>query len=223
MKEVKKLHVSTSIFIGTVIAVAVVFGGGAYLYVNNKAEKEKKDLNAQITELQNQVSSAKNAITMTAPSAEVTTDDTANWKTYKNDIYNYSIKYDTGWTVSVSDREEGQTERLSSVWWEEKATFDDAFVVVQVLRNTYSDIDAWAHAMNDNELGVVYAIQDTKVAGVSAKRLTIPDLSIMVGLIKEDKLYVISLGYCCWGEDQKEKDKLDSTYEKMLSSFKFLK
>ncbi len=222
MKEVKKLHVSTSIFIGTVIAVAVVFGGGAYLYVNNKAEKEKKDLNAQITELQNQVSSAKNAITMTAPSAEVTTDDTANWKIYKNDIYNYSIKYDTGWTVSVHGREE-ETERLSRVWWEEKATFGNASVVVDVLRNTYSDIDAWAHTMSDNEMGVVYAIQDTKVAGVSAKRLTVPDLSIMVGLIKEDKLYVISLGYCCCGEDQKEKDKLDSTYEKMLSSFKFLK
>lgn len=48
-----KSGMSTGIIIGIAVIVAVVFGSGVYAYVNNKAEKEKKDLNAQITELQN--------------------------------------------------------------------------------------------------------------------------------------------------------------------------
>lgn len=54
-----KSGMSTGMIIGIAVIVAIVFGGGTYAYVNNKAEKEKKDLNAQITELQDQVSSAK--------------------------------------------------------------------------------------------------------------------------------------------------------------------
>jgi outer membrane murein-binding lipoprotein Lpp len=87
---------STGMIVGIAVIVAILFGGGAYAYVNNKAEKEKKDLNAQITELQSQVSSATTATTTTPSSSTSTTaatDETASWKTYTSDKYGFSIKY----------------------------------------------------------------------------------------------------------------------------------
>lgn len=81
-----KSGMSTGAIIGIAFIVAIVFGGGAYAYVNNKAEKEKKDLNAQITELQSQISSATTA-----------TDETANWQTYTNTKYSYSVEYPSTW------------------------------------------------------------------------------------------------------------------------------
>ena len=101
-----KSGMSTGMIIGIAVIVAFVFGGGAYAYVNNKAEKEKKDLNAQITELQSQVTSAKTA-TATTPSSSTstttTTDATANWKTYTNPDYGLSFKYPNDWTLGSGE------------------------------------------------------------------------------------------------------------------------
>lgn len=220
-----KSGLSTGMIIGIAVIVAIVFGGGAYAYVNNKAEKEKKDLNAQITELQSQVTSAKTAATTTPSSSTSTTaatDETASWKTYTNDTYNYSIKYDTGWTVAADQGKGSEPNRLSWVELQNKTTFGDAAVVVEVLKNTYSDINAWAQAMNNNDLGATYTVQDTIVAGIGAKKLSTSAEGgvIRTGLIKGDNLYIIHLIYTF---NQKEKTQLDSAYGKMLSSFKFLK
>lgn len=64
-----KSGISTSIVTIIVIVVAIIFGGGAYAYVNNKATKEKKDLNAQITQLQSQVAASETTATTTTPSS----------------------------------------------------------------------------------------------------------------------------------------------------------
>jgi outer membrane murein-binding lipoprotein Lpp len=66
-----KSGMSTGMVIGIAVIVAIVSGGGVYAYVNNKAEKEKKDLNAQITELQSQVSSATTVTPSYSTSATV--------------------------------------------------------------------------------------------------------------------------------------------------------
>jgi len=92
-----KSGMSTGMIIGIAVIVAIVFGGGAYAYVNNKAKKEKKDLNAQITELQSQVSSATTATTVPSSSTSAIADATANWKTYSNEEYVYEIKYPQDW------------------------------------------------------------------------------------------------------------------------------
>ena len=96
-ESANKSGMSTGMIIGIAVLVAIIFGGGAYAYVNNKAEKEKKDLNAQITQLQSQVSSAKTAIT--TPGTTTTTDETASWKSYSDTTTGFSFKYPENFTI----------------------------------------------------------------------------------------------------------------------------
>ncbi|TSC92370.1 MAG: hypothetical protein CEN89_735 [Candidatus Berkelbacteria bacterium Licking1014_7] len=101
-ESTNKSGMSTGMVIGIAVIVAIVFGGGAYAYVNNKATKEKDDLNAQITELQSQVSSAAIATTTPSSTTSATADATANWKTYTNSTYGFSFKYPSDWTATES-------------------------------------------------------------------------------------------------------------------------
>lgn len=94
MEEVtKQKGISTGALVTVAVIVTIAFGGGAYAYVSQKAAKEKKALNAQITELQKQSSTSQTA-TSTASTAS-----TADWKTYTNSDYNYSIKYPSNYYV----------------------------------------------------------------------------------------------------------------------------
>jgi outer membrane murein-binding lipoprotein Lpp len=110
-QTVVKKGVSPLAIIGIAVLVAIVFGGGAYAYVNNKATKEKNDLNAQITQLQSQVASAKVSATVTSiASASATTDETANWKTYTNDKNGFSFKYLSDWTKEEDNVQSSATD-----------------------------------------------------------------------------------------------------------------
>ncbi len=83
-----------------ILLTAVVFGGGAYVYVNNKATKEKNDLNAQITDLQSKVTSLQTTASATTSTSATAADETASWKTYTNDKYGFSFKYPNTYTAT---------------------------------------------------------------------------------------------------------------------------
>lgn len=91
-----KSGVSAGMVTIIVIIVAIIFGGGAYAYVNNKATKEKKDLNAQITQLQSQVAASETTATTTTTtpssttSATTTTGVTDNETTICNQLFSNS-------------------------------------------------------------------------------------------------------------------------------------
>jgi hypothetical protein len=100
--------VSRGVAIIVAIVAATLFGGGTYAYVNNNAAKEKKELNNRITELQEQVSDLQTTSTDTssttdtstsATSTTATADETADWKTYTNTKY--------GFTLTLTDKWEG--------------------------------------------------------------------------------------------------------------------
>jgi len=60
--------------------VVVIVSSSVVSYMNSKAEKEKKDLNAQIATLQSQVASLQTATASPSASASATADETAGWK-----------------------------------------------------------------------------------------------------------------------------------------------
>jgi len=75
----------------TVIATGGLVGGGTYYYFNKKANRDTATLQTQLDELK-------------APAAATTVvDETADWKTYVNTTYGYSIKYPTNFDSSVTD------------------------------------------------------------------------------------------------------------------------
>jgi len=86
----------------SVVLTGAIIGGGTYYFVNSKAEKDKKELNRQISTLQKQVSDLESqptttttapTTTSTPPTITPTTDETANWQIYTSKDYGYSIKF----------------------------------------------------------------------------------------------------------------------------------
>ncbi len=94
-----------------VILTAIIVGGGVYYFENKRATEAKNDLNNQITNLQSQIDTLKsstatsNSSTSTNPTTSnpntsaTTADETANWQTYTNSKYGWSIKYPSSITV----------------------------------------------------------------------------------------------------------------------------
>jgi hypothetical protein len=82
----KKSGMSTGMVIGIAVLVAIIFGGGAYALVNSRAEKDKKDLNTQITDLQSEVSNLKTVTattTVTIPASSAVTAQSSTTATPK--------------------------------------------------------------------------------------------------------------------------------------------
>lgn len=144
------------------------------------------------------------------------------YTTYTNDTYGYSIKYERDWSVGNDlGSDTSEPSRVSWVEFQNKSKFGDAIVAVEVLKNTNTDINAWAKTMNKNVVGIVYEVRDIKVDGLDGKELSTNTEggAVRTGVIKGNKLYVIHLMSVF---DQKQNSELASAYEKMLSSYKFL-
>jgi len=77
----------SGVIVLSIILTAVIAISGTYAYMQNKANREKTDLETQLATLQ---SSATATTSATIPT---TADKTADWKTYTNEEYGFSFKY----------------------------------------------------------------------------------------------------------------------------------
>ncbi|MFA6897502.1 MAG: hypothetical protein WCQ96_04435 [Patescibacteria group bacterium] len=105
-EDTNKRGISAGIPAGVALLVAIVFGAGAYLYVNSQAAQEKEALNAQIVTLQNEVLNAKKAAETTPDSsanATETTDSIAAWATYTDTAYGFSFKHPKGLVITSNE------------------------------------------------------------------------------------------------------------------------
>lgn len=142
-----KSGMSAGMVVGIAVIVAILFGGGVYAYVNNKAEKEKKALNAQITELQSQVSSVKTATT-TAPTSSTskTADATAGWKNYKDDENGFSFKYPSEWGDPKVSTDGPSTDPVEVKGYSNKITFPSSSEKSVTVGFSTTDFSAPRHA-----------------------------------------------------------------------------
>ncbi|MCL5094088.1 MAG: hypothetical protein M1355_03085 [Patescibacteria group bacterium] len=103
--NVKRLFIT----LGLVLFTALTVGGGTYYVLTQNAKKEKEANDKEIQALQNQVDtlkkgSEKKTETPAASSTNSTTtpaDETANWKSYSNSTYKFSIKYPENWSLNT--------------------------------------------------------------------------------------------------------------------------
>lgn len=207
---------STGMVVGIAVLVAIVFGGGAYAYVNNKAEKEKKDLNAQIAELQDQVSSLQ------------TTTTTASWKTFSNSRYGYSIKYPEKWYVQTDNSEEDFTKRGGAdvgidyiggdTYWSNYSNFDytlgdeptDRQVISLMIYKTDQSLNDFFNIRYNNSGTEISGKSTTTIQGKESMKFTITSKASVV-LVK------LSNGIMLFNTDESK------TFDSMISSLKFTK
>lgn len=76
---------------GVILVCFVVFGFGGYF------------LGKQSLESQNYVNDRQNQVSLPSPS--LTSDPTANWKTYTNTKYSFSLKYPQSWEIAPNPNE----------------------------------------------------------------------------------------------------------------------
>lgn len=90
-----------------VLITAIIGVGGSYYYLTAKAAEEKAELQEQIEELNDQINDMQDQIeemgeeaSSKTSSETITEDETADWETYTNTTYNFSINHPNAWKVS---------------------------------------------------------------------------------------------------------------------------
>ena len=82
---------SKSLSVLITIIIMIVLAGIGYYFLNQNFQNQKDDLQAQITDLQNQVKTSEST-----PTSAV---DTSDWKTYTNTKFGYVFKYPSDYTL----------------------------------------------------------------------------------------------------------------------------
>lgn len=215
-----KSGMSTGMVIGIAVLVAIVFGGGAYAYVNNKAEKEKKDLSAQITELQSQVSSGTVATTTTPSSSTSATDETADWKLYSNSEFGFSVKYPSSYSaINASSYSDNDGVHISS-----SASVTSGPHTVSIEAHQVSDsLDSYIASRSKDQ--TFSEATKTTLAGLAAYEGVDNGMTSTYGIITKKGLNIIEIVFDTGNVDglAKSKSALTAVQKQILSTFQFTK
>jgi len=188
-----KTKASAAVWTVWIVLTILIAGGLVYYYQYTKIP----DLQNQINDLQNQVASLQEQV-----SAQE--DETADWETYTNSTYGYSIKYPNGW----------ENKELDNYAWfdagEIKSGGDeggyDALIAILVSSDSQSKIIS-DYAKKSQENIDLDNIEATKYSTIDP--LTKEDLIIVIGE-KNNKSYVFFF----------KADAID-ILDDMLSTFQF--
>ena len=163
------------------IAIIVVggIGFGSYTFANNKATKEKNDLQAKIDDLTstvNQMNTNLNTNTNTAiiansnANTNSVVDPTANWNTYTNSTYKYTIKYPTTWTFAQASTVDTATEETKNATINLTSINATKLTIITVAKTKYSGI-------NLNQFATDYITPKDKTTITAKSASTIGSLS----------------------------------------------
>ncbi len=212
-----------------ILLTAVVFGGGAYAYVNNKATKEKNDLNAQITELQSQVTSLQTTRSSISPSASATSSASANSaKSLSSDSSQWSLftsksgwssEYPHDWEISSCILCNDPTDAGVFVDFSPPKTDTTNMIMVQVLANKPSDETAsqWYDQLKKFTPQPHLSEKNITVAGQSALEAVWAGTDPGVGVLVTNGTATYEISYLGMSSDINY-----SVFQHVLSSFKFL-
>lgn len=170
----------------TVLATAVLIGGGTYYVLNQKLEKDKTSLQKQIDDLKKVTKTVDTTITAidTPTPATVATpvvDVTADWKNFKDNTHSLSFKYPITWKVKSSEDAKKNEEEMVyvdqsiTVLNNGKAEANSSIGLTYTYITNIADYDKTVEAYNKdiNELLSVYS--NKKVgANTGAEKIWLP-------------------------------------------------
>ncbi len=183
-KGSKKAFISIGVIIVITVVTAIIAGGGTYYVVQNRANKELDKLNDQMNEhqkkleeVQQKLEEAQNAQAINTEitdeeNSTITTDETANWKVYRNKPYDYSMKYPDEWSVVLGQIGEAATSDSEAVSFLDPSAhiespniyMSSASSVAKTVEDASSDLSS--PVVSNVTLGNVTA---TKITGVISK------------------------------------------------------
>jgi len=152
------------------------------------------------------------------------TNKTADWRTYTDSKYGYSVKYPLEFKITVNYDASDEPNRLSWIDFDNSTKYGHAGIAIEVRKNIYKNISDWADEMNSSEFA--YDRANTTLGNITAISLTTGGEggAIRTGVIKGDKLYVIHLiGTDASWTTLKNVAELKEIYKNMLASFQFAK
>lgn len=148
-----------------------------------------------------------NKILATFKFTNTVTDETADWKTYKNTENNFEIKYPLGWKTNQANV--NQVEFYNS-----ENPKNDYLFRIDVVKNLNKSLNVW---LKDNIQDANVENQSVSVAGIEAlKFISLPSTqapgNIEYCFIKNNVGYILTTAYI---------DTSNGIGEKILSTFKF--
>jgi len=193
-KEHKYLKTLLTVLVGIVLIAGVA--GGVWYWQQNELKKQRTDSDKQIQDLQKQVSDLKKnqtTTTTTQTNGSTATDETANWLTYTNKTYGYSIKYPKDWKTACNELKDDIN---YCIYKGDPVQNKDFTASVKVFPNIASD---WATTSANTPGSVLKNISTVTFAGVSAVKADFPGgaeyPAVQYRIVHGTNGYLVSVNY----------------------------
>jgi hypothetical protein len=211
-----KAKASAAVWAVWIILTILIAGGLVYYYQYTKIP----DLQNQINNLKNQVSELQKQI------SEKPTDETADWETYENAKYGYSVKYPKDWNLYTKGFYDASTktykEPAKSVVIDneeiEDIPYASEYPMNGFIINAGQDEFTFSQLRQDTSM----TFTDEQIAGENALRAVSKSASEMDGSF--GTYYYInynSQGYVILWPNDNASGKHDEIYDTILSTFQF--
>lgn len=224
----------------TVLITGAIVGGSTYYYINSKAKQDKNELQAQIDDLNVKLTTTEQSLT-DAQTAATVAGETADWKTYTNSRYGYSIKYPENWHVNSTSSEEDFSKRGSEdtggikyiggdTYWSNYAKFDyaldevpsDQQLVSMLIRKTDLSLDDYFNSTYNNSNLETSNKRSATISGKSVIRFIATSIADQpVGLKTSFALIKLDNSIMVFNYSANSINDMTDTFSTMVSSITF--
>lgn len=222
------------IFLSALIS-ALVFGGGAYYLGFTQGKKEA----THTTSTAEPTTTATLVPATSLPSASLTPDEIAKWKTYTNSKYSYSVKYPTDWKLNTTQLQDARIVEPKEVSDDDVPQILGAISFEVTEGNTTTrkyaewDVERYIKFVESGgktegeefEPAIVERYGSAKLDGIDGQKVNLhhgaaDHYGVMIK--RDDKFYFVNL-VTRGGELEPNLKVYEKTLDAVISTFKFTK